>query len=152
MTATTEVSHGKRRPRALRVGRVKPTSPAAALAAPFQDPVTKQFLPGNPGGKLKQAAALANVEAESLLRLPVDSVAPWLRGHLARAQGHVQKLVESLPAQTEELVGLCGDEAKARDTKGSAISVTRSAGSERAITRRIAVRTAASRETVIRRR
>lgn len=41
-------------------------------------------------------------------------MASWLRAHLIAAQAHAQALVDSLPAATEELVGLCADEARAR--------------------------------------
>lgn len=112
MSSLVETSHGKRRPRPLRAGR--PPSPAvSALAAPFRDPVTGYFTGGNPGGKLKQLAALARVTAESLLRLEPAHVAPWLRPHLSEAQAHCQRLVDALPAKTDELLSLCGDEARA---------------------------------------
>jgi hypothetical protein len=54
------------------------------------------------------------VTAESLLRLGADTVAPWLRPHLGDAQRHVQALIDALPVVTDELVGLCADEARAR--------------------------------------
>lgn len=113
MTTFAETSHGKPRPRALRPDR--PPSPAvAALAAPFQDPKTKRFVAGNPGGKLKQLKRLEVTTAESLLKLEADKVAPWLRPHLADAQRHVQALIDALPTPSDELVGLCADEARAR--------------------------------------
>jgi len=113
VTATTDTSHGKRRPRALRLDRHKPNPDVAALAAPFKDPTTGQFTAGNPGGRLRQLAALARVTAESLLRLEPAQVAPWLRTHLIEAQAHCQRLVDALPAKTDELLSLCGDEARA---------------------------------------
>lgn len=119
---TAEMSHGKRRPRPLRVGRVKPTSASAALAAPFKDPATGRFTAGNPGGRLRQLAALGKLEAESLLRLSPDSVAPWLRPHLSGAQSFVQQLVDNLPARTAELVALAGDEGKARLMAAAALT------------------------------
>ena len=109
----TEMQQGKKRPRSMRKDR-PPTSPAAVLAAPYRDPVTGRFGAGNPGGRLRQVAVLAQVEARSLLRLPADSVAPWLRPHLADSQRHVQALVDALPVATDELVALCGDEGRAR--------------------------------------
>jgi hypothetical protein len=110
---TVEMQQGKRRPRVPRKDRT-PTSPAAALAAPFKDPSNGQFTAGNPGGRMRQVAALAKVTAASLLRLPADSVAPWLRPHLIAAQDHTQALVDGLPVATDEVVGLCGDEGRAR--------------------------------------
>ena len=109
-----ETSKGRRRPRLpIRPGR--PPSPASAVgAAPVNDPVTGHFLPQNPGARLRQIAAIGRATAESLLRLPVDSVAPWLRPHLSAAQDHAQRLVDALPAQTEELIGLVGDLARCR--------------------------------------
>jgi hypothetical protein len=91
-----------------------PRSAAAELAAPYRDPKTGRFGAGNPGARLRQVAALGRAEAESLLRLPVDEVAPWLRSHLETAQRHAQQLVDSLAVPTPELVALCGDEAKCR--------------------------------------
>lgn len=114
MTATTDKSHGKVRPRALRLDRYRPNTPATEAAAPYRDPSNGRFGAGNPGGRLRQMAALGKLEAESLLRLKPDAVAPWLRGHLGDAQRYVQGLVDGLPAKTSELLALCGDEAKAR--------------------------------------
>lgn len=108
-----ENSHGKARPRTPRTDRL-PRTAAAALAAPYRDPRTGRFGPGNPGARLRQVAALGRAEAESLLRLPADSVAPWLRPHLPDAQRHAQQLIDGLAVATPELVALCGDEAKAR--------------------------------------
>lgn len=122
MPAFTGTSHGKVRPRTPRADRYRPTTPAAELAAPYRDPTTGRFGAGNPGGRLRQAAALGKLEAESLLRLPVTAVAPWLRPHLADAQAFVQGLVDALPAKTGELVALCGDEAKARLFASAALS------------------------------
>jgi len=116
-----EISHGKPRPRGLRHDRA-PKTPAAVAAAPYRDPKTGHFGSGNPGGRLRQLAALGRAEAESLLRLPVESVAPWLRSHLADAQEHAQRLVDALPIVTDELVALCGDEAKARLMAGAALT------------------------------
>jgi hypothetical protein len=121
MAATTDVSHGKRRPRALRPDRM-PKRPAAELAAPYRDPATGQFGPGNPGGRLRQLAAIAKAEAEGLLSLPMASVAPWLRPHLLAAQTHAQRLVDALLVPTDELVALCGDEAKARMLSNAALT------------------------------
>lgn len=111
---STEFSKGKRRVRPLRAGR--PPSPAvAALAAPHRDPRTGQWRSGNPGGRLRQLKALEVTEAESLLALPIDQVAPWLRPHLGEAQEHVQELVDALgTSPPAELVALCADEARAR--------------------------------------
>ncbi|HEU4544637.1 MAG TPA: hypothetical protein VFR23_26155 [Jiangellaceae bacterium] len=112
MTTFVETQKGKLRPRAIRPDR--PPSPAvSALAAPFKDPATGRFMAGNPGGRLRQLRALARVTAESLLRLEPDHVAPWLRPHLSEAQAHCQRLVDALPAKTDELLSLCGDEARA---------------------------------------
>ncbi len=122
MTATTDKSHGKVRPRALRLDRYKPTTAAAEAAAPFRNPANGRFGAGNPGGRLRQIAALGKLEAESLLRLKPDAVAPWLRAHLADAQRYVQGLVDALPAKTSELLALCGDEAKARLLANAALS------------------------------
>jgi hypothetical protein len=122
MTATTGTSHGKVRPRTPRPDRYNPTTPAAEAAAPFRDPSNGRFGAGNPGGRLRQIAALGKLEAESLLRLKPDAVAPFLRGHLADAQRYVQGLVDTLPAQTSELLALCGDEAKARLLGNAALS------------------------------
>lgn len=108
-----EISHGKPRTRPLRKDRM-PKTAAAALAAPYRDPKTGRFGAGNPGGRLRQVAALARVTADSLLRLAVPDVAPWLRGHLQDAQRHAQALIDTLPSATDELVGLCADEARAR--------------------------------------
>lgn len=116
-----EISHGKPRPRALRHDR-QPKTPAAVAAAPFRDPKTGHFGAGNPGGRLRQLAAIGKAEAASLLRLPVESVAPWLRGHLRDAQEHAQRLVDALPLVTDELVALCGDEAKARLMSAAALT------------------------------
>jgi hypothetical protein len=110
---TVERSKGKPRPRPVRTDR-KPRTKAAELAAPFKDPRTGQFTAGNPGGRLRQVAALGKQEAESLLKLAPEAVAPFLRPHLAAAQDHAQELVDGLPAATAELVALAGDEAKAR--------------------------------------
>ncbi|HEY0464996.1 MAG TPA: hypothetical protein VGC79_12335 [Polyangiaceae bacterium] len=52
------------------------TLAAAELAAPFRDPKTGHFTAGNPGGRLRQVAALDKLEAQSLLRLSADVVAP----------------------------------------------------------------------------
>lgn len=109
--ALVETSQGKPRPRPLRKDRM-PKTPASAAAAPYRDPKTGKFGAGNPGGRLRQLAALARFEAESLLALAPDAVAPWLRPHLGKAQNHVQALVDALPAQTAELVALCALEAK----------------------------------------
>lgn len=116
-----EVSHGKLRVRPLRADRM-PKSAAAEAAAPYRDPRTGRFTAGNPGGRLRQLGALARVEAESLLRLLPADVAPWLRGHLADAQAHVQRLIDALPNPTDELVALCGDEAKARMLAAAALT------------------------------
>ena len=113
MTHHLETSHGKKRPRPLRRDRM-PSTAAAELAAPYRDPSTGRFGAGNPGGRLRQVAALAKVEAASLLRLPAEHVAPFLRPHLGDAQRHVQALVDALPVPTDELIALCGDEARAR--------------------------------------
>lgn len=110
---TIERSHGKPRPRTPRADRI-PRSAAAVLAAPHRDPATGRWKSGNPGARLRQVAALGRAEAESLLRLPVDDVAPWLRPHLQDAQRHAQQLVDSLQVASAELVALAGDEAKAR--------------------------------------
>jgi len=118
---TLETSHGKVRPRPARVDRL-PRSPAAELAAPYRDPRTGRFGAGNPGGRLRQVAALGRAEAESLLRLPLESVAPWLRAHLQAAQQHAQALVDALPVASAELVALCGDEAKARLLANAALT------------------------------
>ncbi|MEO7033102.1 MAG: hypothetical protein ABI548_04625 [Polyangiaceae bacterium] len=91
-----------------------PSRAASELAAPYRDPGTGRFGAGNPGGRLRQVAALGKLEAASLLRLPADSVTPFLRPHLVDAQRYVQALVEGLPAATDELIALCGDEARAR--------------------------------------
>lgn len=111
MTAFTDTSQGKVRPRAVRLDRL-PKTAAAELAAPFRDPRTGHFTAGNPGGRLRQVAALGKLEAESIFALSVDDVAPWLRGDLAKAQRHVQGLIDALPAQTDELVALCALEAR----------------------------------------
>jgi hypothetical protein len=111
MSALVEMQKGKVRPRALRADR-PPKSPAAVLAAPFRDPQTGHFTAGNPGGRLRQVAALARFEAESLLALTTEAVAPFLRPHLAKAQSHVQELIDALPAKSAELVALCALEAK----------------------------------------
>lgn len=110
---SVEISQGKPRPRPLRKDRM-PKSAAAELAAPFRDPKTGYFTAGNPGGRLRQVAALGKLEAESLLRLASDAVASFLRPHLSQAQDHAQALVNALPVASAELVALCGDEAKAR--------------------------------------
>lgn len=110
---TVETSQGKPRPRPFRKDRAPRTS-AAALAAPFRDHATGRFTAGNPGGRLRAVAALGRLEAESLLRLAADSVAPFLRPHLSQAQRYAQELVDALPGHTADLVALCGDEAKAR--------------------------------------
>ena len=122
VTATTDKSHGKVRPRVLRLDRYKPSTPASEAAAPYRDPSNGRFGAGNPGGRLRQIAALGKLEAESLLRLKPDAVAPWLRGQLADAQRYVQGLVDSLPVKTSELLALCGDEAKARLLANAALS------------------------------
>jgi hypothetical protein len=110
----TEQSHGRHRVRsAIRRDR-PPKNPTAVAAAPVNDPVTGRFVPENPGGRLRQLAAIAKATSESLLRLPVDSVASWLRPHLKAAQDHAQRLCDALPAPTEELIGLVGDLARAR--------------------------------------
>ncbi len=114
MTALVETSHGKRRPRGIRPDRHRPSPTVAALAAPFQDPITKRFTAGNPGGKLKRLKALEVATAESLLRLDADKVAPWLRPHLDDAQEHAQGLISGLRVASDELVALCADEARAR--------------------------------------
>lgn len=116
-----ETQQGKLRPRVPRKDRL-PRSQAAELAAPYRDPHTGRFGAGNPGGRLRQVAALGRAEAESLLRLPLESVAPWLRGHLQAAQQHAQALVDALPAASAELVALCGDEAKARLLANAALT------------------------------
>jgi len=108
-----EVSHGVPRPRPARLDK-PPTTDLAALAGPVRDPENGQFVPGNPGGRLRQFKALAKAESESLLRLRPDEVIPWLRGHLQDAQEHAQRLMDALPTLDEELVGLCADEARAR--------------------------------------
>jgi hypothetical protein len=108
-----ERQQGKVRVRPARADRT-PRTAAAALAAPYRDPQTGRWGPGNPGARLRQAAALGKAEAESLLRLPLESVAPWLRSHLQAAQAHAQQLVDALPVKSAELVALAGDEAKAR--------------------------------------
>lgn len=113
MTAFAETSQSKLRPRGLRKDRL-PKSPAAEAAAPFKDPQNGRFTAGNPGGRLRQLAALARVTAGSLLKLESPEVAPWLRPHLLDAQRHVQALIDALPAATDELVALCADEARAR--------------------------------------
>jgi hypothetical protein len=110
---TIEVSHGKPRPRPARLDR-PPTTDLAGLAGPVRNPEDGRFVAGNPGGRLRQFRALARAESESLLRLTTDQVAPWLRGHLADAQDHAQRLIDALPVQDEELLGLCADEARAR--------------------------------------
>ncbi len=114
---SVERSHGKPRPRGPRTDRrrASPTTSLAAQAGPVQDPKTGRFVPGNPGGRLRQARAIARAEAESLLRLAPEAVAPWLRGHLHAAQVHAQELVDSLGDRPDvELVALAGDVAKAR--------------------------------------
>lgn len=113
MPTYVETSHGKLRTRALRKDRA-PKTQASELAAPYRDPSNGRFGAGNPGGRLRQVAALARVTAASLLKLESPQVAPWLRGHLLDAQQHVQALVDALPAPTDELVALCADEARAR--------------------------------------
>lgn len=118
---TVETSHGRLYPRTPRKDRL-PKTPAAEAAAPHKDPATGRWLPGNPGSRLRQLAAIGRQEAESLLRLPVETVAPWLRAHLERAQRHAQELVDALPAHTAELVALCGDEAKARLMAAAALT------------------------------
>ncbi len=120
---TLETSHGKLRPRRPRNDRTSgPKTPSAAAAAPYQDPATGRFTAGNPGGRLRQLAKVGRMEAESLLRLPVMSVAPWLRPHLHAAQHHAQALVDSLPSLSAELVELAGDEAKARLMASAALT------------------------------
>lgn len=111
-------------------------SAAAALAAPHRDPSSGRFCPGNPGGRLRQVAALGREQAESLLRLAIDDVAPWLRPHLQAAQQHAQQLVDALAVTSPELVALCGDEAKARLlaaaclTEGSRVDCPRETSAE----------------------
>lgn len=116
-----EQSHGKPCVRPLRADRA-PRTVTAEMAAPFKDPSTGRFTAGNPGGRLRQAALIERLEAESLLRLPVASVAAWLKPHLQAAQAYAQGLVDSLPARTSELVALCGDEAKARLLANAALT------------------------------
>jgi len=114
MASFDEMSHGRRRPRAsIRRDRM-PKSPAAELAAPYRDPSNGRFGAGNPGGRLRQVAALARVTAESLLRLESADVAPWLRGALLDGQKHVQGLIDALPVATEELTAIAADLARAR--------------------------------------
>lgn len=119
-TAVVEVSHGKPRVRAERADRPRASLPE--LAAPVRDPHTGRFTSGNPGGRLRQLAALGKAEAASLLRLPVDAVAPWLRSSLSEAQQLVQELIDALPAQKADLVALCADEARARMMASAALS------------------------------
>lgn len=108
-----EQQQGKLRPRPARADRL-PRTPAAVAAAPHRDPKTGRWTPGNPGARLRQVVALGREVAGSLLRLEPDAVAPWLRPHLVAAQEHAQRLVDALPVKADELVALCGDEAKAR--------------------------------------
>lgn len=122
MAGYTERSHGRVRPRSSIRRDRPPKSPTAVAAAPVNDPVTGRFLPDNPGARLRQMAALARATAESLLRLPVDSVASWLRPHLRAAQAHAQRLCDALPSQSEELLGLVGDLARARLMATAAIT------------------------------
>jgi hypothetical protein len=114
MAKWVEVQQGKPRVRIPNRKDRLPKTPAAELAAPYRDPRNGRFGAGNPGGRLRQVAALARVTAESLLRLETAQVAPFLRGHLGDAQRHAQALVDVLPATTDELVALCADEARAR--------------------------------------
>lgn len=122
-SAAIEVQQGKPRVRGPRQDRL-PTQALAALAAPVRDPVTGRWLAGNPGGRLRQAKALGRIEAESLLHLHPDAVAPWLRPHLVVAQEYVQRLVDRLgPAcDDDELVALAGDVGKARLMAGACMT------------------------------
>lgn len=120
--STIERQQGELRPRTPRADRM-PKTPAAELAAPHRDPATGRWKQGNPGSRIRQLAALGRAEAQSLLRLAPDSVAPWLRSHLQSAQQHVQELVNAMgPRPPAELVALAGDEGKARLMANAALT------------------------------
>ncbi len=114
MSAFDEMSHGRRRPRASIRRDRPPKSLVSVIAGRLNDPKTGRFVPENDGARYRQERALARHTAESILRLPVSEVAGWLKPHLSAAQAHCQALCDLLPVYSEELLGLCGDLARAR--------------------------------------
>jgi hypothetical protein len=108
-----ENSEGELRPQNYRPDEL-PTPPVAALAAPIRDPHSGQFVPGNPGGRLRQLKALSEARAGELIALDPAKVAPWLRPHVAAAQDHARALVAELVVQSERLNALVLDFARVR--------------------------------------